>query len=393
MNASVAGPDLVPAAAVEAALGETVRDALDLGGWGTGPGLEDLLAHVHDAVAKSVAEEAGLGEAIRDRVLAELHRFPDAPASAGVYPVSEKHLADARRNLLLPGNVTACDAAAAGHDGLTATVVSIGVCLVRYDGAMNSWRSSFLRHDFDARAADPVGQLRTVLDKRSARTDPAAEPDPIHTLLRRGFMAAAERKALLERAASRWKLGHGVPAPMELLTGSGSMDLIDQTFPVLDALLLGDTRWVFVPEKLSNRALLTVANALRPGELAVFQTGKPAVEAIVETANYAAGYRKKVEAFAKRLGAATVVGGFRATRYSPPQLFVAHADRAVEAGILAMADGGLNPHRGFPLALELAGLGARTGLGLDAFRGVVEAAYAKARATQLFTPGRVLVEE
>ncbi len=393
MNASVAGPDLVPAAAVEAALGETVRDALDLGGWGTGPGLEDLLAHVHDAVAKSVAEEAGLGEAIRDRVLAELHRFPDAPASAGVYPVSEKHLADARRNLLLPGNVTACDAVSAGHDGLTATVVSIGVCLVRYDGAMNSWRSSFLRHDFDARAADPVGQLRTVLDKRSARTDPAAEPDPIHTLLRRGFMAAAERKALLERAASRWKLGHGVPAPMELLTGSGSMDLIDQTFPVLDALLLGDTRWVFVPEKLSNRALLTVANALRPGELAVFQTGKPAVEAIIETANYAAGYRKKVEAFATKLGAATVVGGFRATRYSPPQLFVAHADRAVEAGILAMADGGLNPHRGFPLALELAGLGARTGLGLDAFRGVVEAAYAKARATQLFTPGRVLVEE
>jgi hypothetical protein len=393
MSASVADPELVPAAAIEAALGETVRDALDLAGWGTGPGLEDLLAHVHDAVARSVAEEAGLGESIRTRVLAELHRFPDAPASAGVYPVSDRHLADARRNLLLPGHVTACDAVSAGHDGLTATVVSIGVCLVRYDGAMNSWRSSFLRHDFDARAADPVGQLRGVLDRRAARSDPSANADPIHTLLRRGFMAAAERKALLERAASRWKLGHGVPAPLELLTGSGSMDLIDQTFPVLEALLLKDTRWVFVPDTLANRALLTVANALRPGELAVFQTGKPMVEAIIETANYPAGYRKKVASFAQRLGAATVVGGFRATRYSPPQLFVAHADRAVEAGIMAMADGGLSPHRGFPLALELAGLGARTGLGLDAFRGVVEAAYAKARATQLFAPGRVLIEE
>jgi hypothetical protein len=139
--------------------------------------------------------------------------------------------------------------------------------------------------------------------------------------------------------------------------------------------------------------LLTVANALRPGELAVFQTGKPMVEAIIETANYPASYRKKVEAFAKKLGESTVVGGFRATRHSPPQLFVAHKDRAVEAGIVAMADGGMNPHRGFPLSLELAGLGARTGLGVDAFRGVVEAAYAKARATQLFTPGRVLVEE
>lgn len=385
-------PDVVPSAAIEAALGETVRDALDLGDWGTGPGLEDLLAHVHDAVAQSVAREADLGTSIRDRVLRELRHFPDAPASAGVYTVTEKHIADARRNLLLPGNVTACDAASAGHDGLTATVVSIGVCLVRYDGAMNSWRSTFLRHDFDAHAADPVGQLRSVLDKRAARADDAAAADPIHTLLRRGFMAAAERKALLERATTRWKLGHGVPAPLELLTGSGSMDLIDQTFPVLENLLLTETRWVFVPATLANRALLTVANALLPGELAVFQTGKPMTEAIVETANYAAGYRKKVEAFAKRLGEATVVGGFRATRYSPPQLFVAHADRAVEAGILAMADGGLNPHRGFPLALDLAGLGARTGLGVDAFRGVVEAAYAKARATHLFTPGRVLVE-
>ncbi len=383
---------IVPAAAIEAALGETVRESLDLAEWGTGPGLEDLLAHVHDAVAKSVTEEAALGESIRSRVLAELRHFPDAPASAGVYAVSEKHLADARRNLLLPGNVTACDAASAGHDGLTATVVTIGVCLVRYDGTMNSWRSSFLRHDFDAHAADPVGQLRTVLDRRSARSDESTGSDPIHTLLRRGFMAAAERKALLERADTRWKLGHGVPAPMELLTGSGSMDLIDQTFPVLESLLLRETRWVFVPDTLSNRALLTVANALRPRELAIFQTGKPIVESIIETANFAPGYRKKVEEFAKKLGESTVVGGFRATRFSPPQLFVAHADRAVEAGILAMADGGMSPHRGFPLSLELAGIGARTGLGIDAFRGVVEAAYAKARASNLFTPGRVLVD-
>jgi hypothetical protein len=113
------------------------------------------------------------------------------------------------------------------------------------------------------------------------------------------------------------------------------------------------------------------------------------VEAIIETANYPPGYRKRVEDFAAKLGAATVVGGYRATRYGPAQLFVAHADRAVEAGILALADGGMNPHKGFPLALELAALGARTGLGLDAFPGVVEAAYAKARASHLYAPGRL----
>jgi hypothetical protein len=387
----VAPEPVAPAAAVADALADTVRDALDLDGWNEGPGLEDLLTRVRDAVARSVGEESRLRAAIRGKVLAELRHFPDAPAAAGVYPVADRHLVAARRNLLLPGHVTACDGASAGHDGLTATVVSIGVCLVRYDGAVNSWRSTFLRHDYDARVSDPVGQLRAVLDRRAKRPDEddGGPADPLHTLLRRGFMAAAERTALLEKATSRWKIGHGVPAPLELLTGAGRMDLVDITLPVLEKLLVSESRWVFLPATLSNRSLLTLANALGPGELAVFQTGKPMVEAIIETANYPPGYRKRVEDFAAKLGAATVVGGFRATRFSPPQLFVAHADRAVEAGILAMADGGLNPHKGSSLMLELAALGARTGLGLDAFPGVVEAAYAKARANHLFSPGRV----
>ena len=385
---------VLPSAAVEAALGQTVRDALNLEDWGTGPGLADLLTRVQTAVTRSVQEEASLRDAIRSHVLSELHHFPDAPSSAGVYLITDHQLRAARRNLLLPGHVTACDGVCAGHDGLTATVVSVGVCLVKYDGSVNSWRSTFLRHDYDAHAVDPVGQLRAVLDRRGQReADDGTAPDPIHTLLRRGFMAAAERTALLERADSRWKIGHGVPAPLELLTGSGNMDLIDLTLPTLEQLLLNETRWVFLPATLSNRALLTVANALGPGELAIFQTGKPMVEAIIESATYSAGYRKKVEAFAAKLGANTVVGGYRATRYAPPQLFVAHADRAIEAGIVAMADGGMNPHRGFPLMLDLAAMGARTGLGLDAFQGVVEAAYAKARANHLFTDGRVVTEE
>jgi hypothetical protein len=99
----------LPSAAVETALGQTVRDALNLGEWRDGPGLEDLLTRVHAAVARSVGEEANLRAAIRDRVLSELRNFPDAPAAAGVYRVPERLLKDARRNLLLPGHVTACD--------------------------------------------------------------------------------------------------------------------------------------------------------------------------------------------------------------------------------------------------------------------------------------------
>lgn len=380
---------------VGTALQESLRDTLNLQNWGSGPGLQELLGNVQSLIVQSIHEETQLRETIRSRVLNELRRFPDAPAAAGVYTVEDRWLRDARRNVLLPGHVTACDGASAGHEGLTATVASVGVCLIRYDGGMNSWRSTFLRHDYHTHESDPVAQLRAILDQRggasASRKTPSSET--MHTLLRRGFMSAAERRALLEHATTRWRMGHGVPAPLELLTGAGTSELIDLALPILESLLLQQTRWVFSPDTLSNRALLTVANALAPGELAIFQTGKPMLEAIVESTDYAPGYRKRVEAFTARLGAASVLGGFRATRYAPPQLFIAHADLAIEAGLIAMADASLNPHQGSPLILELAAMGARHGLGLESFRGIVESAYARAQASALFIQGRVRMNE
>jgi hypothetical protein len=239
---------------------------------------------------------------------------------------------------------------------------------------------------------DPMAQLRGVLDKRAKRPADAVADDAINNLLRRGFMATAERSALLEKSRARWKLGHGVPAPLELLTGSGNADLLSAALPVLEELLLKHDRWLFVPDALGNRALLTVANALRAGELAILQKGKPMLQTILDTANVPAASRKKVENFAERLGEASVVGGYRATPHAPARLFVAPAAKAVEAGIIAAADGGLNPHTGQPLLLELASLGARTGLALEAFNGVVEAAYAKAHAGNLFNATRATQE-
>ncbi|MCZ2342971.1 MAG: hypothetical protein LC104_14450 [Bacteroidales bacterium] len=383
------------ASAVEAALSSSLRETLNLASWGDGPGLEELLGKVQAAIEQSILEEAKLRETIRSNILSELRNFPDAPASAGVYSVPDRWLRDARRNLLLPGHVTACDGVSTGHEGLTATVASIGVCLIRYDGRMNSWQSTFLRQDYHTQTLDPVAQLRAVLDRRGSTLtrDGTATAEAMHTLLRRGLMAVAERKALLERTQSRWRMGHGVPAPLELLTGAGANAIIDLALPILEPLLLGHPRWVFSPDTLANRALLTVANALAPGELAIFQTGKPMLEAIVESTDYAPGYRKRVEAFTTRLGAASVLGGFRATRYAPPQLFVAHADLALEAGLIAMADASLNPHRGSPLILELAMMGARNGLGLNAFQGIVASAYVRAQASELFHQGRVQMHD
>jgi hypothetical protein len=185
-------------------------------------------------------------------------------------------------------------------------------------------------------------------------------------------------------------MGHGIPAPLELLTGSGCMELIDEVLPVLDRLLLQETRWVFIPDSLSSQVLSTLANALRPGELAVSQKGKPLLQTMVDEGTYDVARRARVQAFAERAGAGLVVGGFRATPYAPARLFVAHTDRALEAGVLALADAALQPHRGWPLLLELARLTAHHGLGVEAFGGLVETAYARARGSHLFGTDRVL---
>lgn len=377
---------VLPAAEIERALGQTVQAALDLQGWKDNGGLEDLLTRVHDYVTSSARAESRLRGDIRRHVLQALPDFPDAPAQAGVYTVTQRHLRDAYRNLLLRGGVTAVQGACTGHDGLAATLVCIGVSLVRYDGALNSWQTTFLRHDYGLSSGNTVEELRAFLNRRARRDG----RDTLTYLLRRGFMAAAERKTLLERTTSRWRFGHGLPAPLELLTGSGCMALIDEVLPVLERLLLQETRWVFLPSTLSSPALTTLANALDAGQLAIFQKGKPSLEAMVETGTYEAGYKRRVEAFAARAGEAFVVGGFRATRYAPAQLFVAHADHALEAGVIAMADAALQPHRGFPLLLDLAGLSAKVGLGVEVFQGVVETAYARAGASGLFASERVL---
>lgn len=385
---------LLTAEEINRALGQTLQEALDLRGWDQNAGLEQLLTRTHKYVLTSVREESRLRTAIRQRVLNDLPHFTDAPAQAGVYRVTKAQLRSAYRNHLLRGAVTAVNGAGTGHDGLAATLVSIGVSLVRYDGSHHSWHTTFLRHDYGLSGGDPVKEIRDFLDRRARRSPNGPgtgfHRDHLTYLLRRGFMAAAERKALLEKAATPWRLGHGTPAPLELLTGSGSMALIDEVLPILERLLLVEKRWVFIPATLSNRALTTLANALDPGQIAIFQKGKASLDVMVQTGTFDAEHRRRVQEFAHRLGEAMVIGGFRATQYAPGQLFVAHAENALPAGVIALADAMLQPHRGFPLLLDLAGLSCRVSLGIEAFPGIVESAYVRAGAGGFFSPDGVL---
>lgn len=186
-------------------------------------------------------------------------------------------------------------------------------------------------------------------------------------------------------------MGYGQPAPYELLTGSGAMTLIDAALPVLKALLLDEKRWVFIPE--TNHAYMRLAMALKPGELAIITNAKSTLENIVDRGHYESEYKSKVRQFTAVAGEAMVMGAFRATPYAPPQLFFAHAEHALHAGLIAMADAELQPHRGFPLLLELADISCQSGLGIDAFQAMVGSAYAKAGAGHFYSPDGVSLSD
>jgi hypothetical protein len=386
---------IVASSEIENALVQTIATALDFANWEQSGGFA-ALNKAQEYLKRSIREQERVLIKVRKHLLSALRSFPDAPDSAGVYRVSENQLRIARRSVLLPGKLVAARGASVGHDSLVASLVSVGICLIRYDGKMRSWRTIFLRHDCDVRSSNPVDEILAVLDRRARRSSAgpgASGQDSISRLMRRAFQSAAERKSLLEQNGSGWCMGYGLPAPYELLTGSGSMDLIEAALPVLESLLLGEKRWIFVPDSLSNRAYATLAAALHPGELVIIQKAKSTLDAIVERGHYESGYQAKVRQFVKRAGEEIIIGGFRATRFSSPQLFFAHAEHALQAGLIAMADAALQPHRGFPLLLELAGISAKVGLGIEAFQGMIESTYASAGAANSYSDDRVVLPE
>src|SRR5262249_57681207 len=77
---------VLPAAEVERALGQTIREALDLSGWDEGGELEALLRHVDDSVGHSVLRQERVCRQVRDRVLPLLPALPHPPACAPVHP-------------------------------------------------------------------------------------------------------------------------------------------------------------------------------------------------------------------------------------------------------------------------------------------------------------------
>ena len=236
------------------------------------------------------------------------------------------------------------------------------------------------RRDLRTKGKNPIEETLDLLDRRRMRgaVGQTSSSDGLTSLARRGIMAYAERAVLLDKCSSVWRMGHGSPTPYEMVTGSGMPDLLRASLDLMKRLVLDHQRFVFVPSSTGARDLLTIGNALLPLEYAVVDDNFANLKKIAD-GNYRGqewqGLGSSVEELANECGRKTVVGLFRVSRFSPCQMFYAHADRVHEAAMIAMADSVLQEHRGFPMLIDLADRLCTANFGGDVFAESTQMAY------------------
>jgi hypothetical protein len=371
--------EFVDPQAYSAAYGEPIDQTLNIDDWQTGGDLEGLYQRLEAEVQSAVEFENAQRELIRNEILKKIRTRPGRPDEAGCYRVTSNDLKRVHSSLLFNGAIEACDGTSVEHDTLPVTITQIGVCLVSYQGDQGSWSQRLFRRDLRASTGNALEDLIAFLDNRGLRggTD-TDERGKLSMLARRGIMAYAERAILARKSQAPWRLGHGSPAPYELLTGSGSMELLDRSMEVLRELFLQHKKVIFIPSAPSDRHWLTLGHALYPLEFVVLETIEERMLRIVESGHYSEEYRKEARKFCREVGPEVVLGIYRAASASPPYLFFTHRKHACEAALIAMADSVLQEHRGFPMLIDLADMICRTTFGNDIFNHAVQMAYAHA---------------
>lgn len=380
----------VDADSFQAAFGEPLAQALDLRTWKPGDDFSLILDELRQQIGQSVEQEGRLYDDIRRIVFPKLATRTHAIPGAGVYRITPEQLAQTHRGLLLNGGVEACDGTVSIHDALPLTIIRIGVCLVSYDGKQNKYSQQLFRRDLHLDEGSPVTHLVEMLDRRRDRGgfDINEQWDALSELSRRGIMTYAERAVLVQESKAIWRMGHGTPMPVELLSGSGSMELLQAGLQVVRDLVERHRRFVFVPSAPRERDWLTIGQALEPLQFAIVDTMQDRMQRIVEAAHYYSPfYRDLAQQFVDTVGPQIVFGLYRVWDAAPAGMFYAHVDHAAEAALVAMADSALQRHRGFPLLIDLADRWCQTQFGGDTLRSVAQEAYADAGA-----PYRYLAE-
>ncbi|MCS6897943.1 MAG: hypothetical protein NZM29_08225 [Nitrospira sp.] len=362
----------------EESFGETLEQALDLDTWNDGQNLEAMFARLEQEVSQAVAQEDELSRQVRRAIFPLLAKRPMAPRGAGVFRVTPRQLRDTQVNVLFNGGVEACDASCAVHDTVPLTITQIGVCLVSYLGQQGAWGHRLYRKDFHQHDRDPLNEVLEALQRRQQRGDDRDRPrDVLSELARRAFVSYAERAVLLGKARAPWRMGRGQPASFELLTGSGSMEFFHKSLEVLEQLIFGIKRFVYVSSVPVSRDHLTIGHALQPLEFAIIQDSTHRLEQILTKGHLRGRHRKRAEEFIEEAGPAVLIGVYRTYAETPPQVFFAHADFAQDAALIAMADSLLQAQRAFPTLIDLAHSVCSSLFGSDGFSSTIEAAYAR----------------
>jgi hypothetical protein len=385
--------------------GETLTSTLDLESWKTGEDLSKVYALINAEVREAIEQDNRTRAEIRRLVFPQLKNRLEAPKGAGVYSCNTKELERVQKGLLFNGGVEACDGTRQVHDTLPLTIYQIGVSLVSYQGDQGTWAHRLFRRDLRSQASggSPADEALELLKRRSQRGGLNQENtrDSISNMAGRAIMAYAERAILLKRSNAIWRMGHGNPAPYELITGSGTMDMMIESTKIIRELVDGHQKFLFVASEPSDRLLLSIGQALYPLEYAIVGTLKDTIYKTVENGHYQMKVTvdmtwdgKKlpspetwIKRFRDEIASQIAIGVYRATAVSPPQVFYTHIDQFEIAAHIAIADSILQYHRGFPMLIDLADHVCTNVFGKETLYGPVASAY-----SDLGAPWRYLSE-
>ena len=274
----VSRPAAVTGDAFEEYFGESLTRTLDLGTWREGVDLVREYARIEREVEQAVAFEGVQEERVREQVFPRVSFSKGAPPEAGHYDtLTVDDIAAVHRGLLFNGGVACCDGTTQAHDTLALTIHQIGVCLVAYSGNQGSWSTRLFRRDLREEKGDPVNVMNELLERRGRRggLNQPDRRDGLSELAQRAVMSFAEAVVLLDRSDAVWRLGHGSPAPYQLLAGAGNPDMAIESMKVLRRLIDGHRKFVYVASEAGDRGYLQFGQALRPARIPRHRHARP----------------------------------------------------------------------------------------------------------------------
>ncbi len=359
-----------------------IVDALNLDSWSIGQNMGEVYERMEREVRESVENEDLSVKTIREEILPRILEKAPVPRETAQFQFSAQHIEKAHRGLLFNGATEAADGTIVTHDTLPLTITQIGVCLVSYNGEQGSYMHRIYRKDLKIRGENLLEEILDLLEQRQRRGGQGQEEDSPQfksALAQRGLMAYAERAILMEKSVANWRMGHGNPFPYELLTSfwASRLEMTRAAISLFEK-IAKFKKFVFIPSAPSRRELLTIGGALNPLEYIIVGSMWDELNSVISRGNARKEMLEAQENFRDQYGRDIVIGLFKSSEYTPPYLFYAHKDYVQTAALIAIADGVLQGHRGFPMLIDIADNICHATFSPETFYSAIQQAYAEA---------------